>query len=303
MDITACPGTDTCNLGIASSTGITKELSEIIQNEYPEFISNKDLTIKISGCMNSCGQHSMAPIGFQGMSIKVDQKLAPALQVLLGGGNLGNGNGRFADKVIKIPSKRGQQALRILLDDYVENGKEQVFHEYYDHQGKAYFYELLKDLSITDNLVEDDFVDWGHDKSYIQAIGIGECAGVVIDLVATLFFESEEKLLLAKDNLNSNQWGDSIYHSYASIINSAKALLSLEQKKTNSYAKIIEDFQTEFVATKKIKLAISFQEFVYQIKENEPSIEFAYSFFEDAENFYKQVDQYRLKNLQNENSK
>ncbi len=43
--------------------------------------------------MNACGQHNMANIGFQGMTVRTPGKLvAPALQVLLGGGNLGNGN-------------------------------------------------------------------------------------------------------------------------------------------------------------------------------------------------------------------
>ena len=62
--------------------------------------------------MNACGQHNMAHIGFQGMSIRTKDKLvAPALQVLLGGGVLGNGRGRFADKVIKLPSKRGREDI------------------------------------------------------------------------------------------------------------------------------------------------------------------------------------------------
>jgi len=102
VDITACPGTDTCNLGIASSTGIAEELEHVIKNEYPQYLENKDLVIKISGCMNACGQHNMANIGFQGMSVRTPDKLvAPALQVLLGGGNRGNGQGHFADKVVK----------------------------------------------------------------------------------------------------------------------------------------------------------------------------------------------------------
>jgi sulfite reductase (ferredoxin) len=46
---------------------------------------------------------------------------SPALQVLLGGGNLGNGSGRFSDKVIKIPSRRGPDALRYILNDFEAN--------------------------------------------------------------------------------------------------------------------------------------------------------------------------------------
>jgi sulfite reductase (ferredoxin) len=121
LDITSCPGTDTCNLGIASSTGVSAELEKVLRNEFPQYINNKDITIKISGCMNSCGQHTMAHIGFQGMSIKSGNLVAPALQVLLGGGILGDGKGRISDKVLKIPSKRGPNALRSILNDYESN--------------------------------------------------------------------------------------------------------------------------------------------------------------------------------------
>ncbi|MDP2540393.1 nitrite reductase [Tenacibaculum discolor] len=293
-DITACPGTDTCNLGIASSTGIAAELERVLKAEYPQYVNNKDITIKISGCMNACGQHNMAHIGFQGMSIKVGKLLAPALQVLVGGGVLGQGNGRFADKLIKIPSKRGPESLRILLNDFESHKQaDEDFLNYYDRQGKTYFYELLKELSDTTNLTEDDFIDWGHDKNYVKAIGVGECAGVVIDLVATLLFESEEKLENATHALNSQQWSDSIYHAYAAMVNTAKALLTAEGAKTNTQAGIITNFDELFVATNKIELSSSFAELIYQINKNEPTEAFAKKYLEEASSFYKTIDAYR----------
>ncbi len=293
-DITACPGTDTCNLGIASSTGIATELERLLKAEYPQYVNNKDIAIKISGCMNACGQHNMAHIGFQGMSIKVGNLLAPALQVLVGGGVLGGGNGRFADKLVKIPSKRGPESLRVLLNDFESNKQAtEDFLNYYDRQGKNYFYELLKELSDTTNLTEDDFIDWGHDKNYVKAIGVGECAGVVIDLVATLLFESEEKLENATQAYKNQQWSDSIYHSYAAMINTAKALLTAEGAKTNTQAGIITNFDETFVATNKIELSSSFAELIYQINKNEPTEAFTKAYLETATAFYKTVDVYR----------
>src|SRR5690606_8847124 len=166
-DVTACPGTDTCNLGIASSTGAAQVLEEVVFNEFPQYLFNKDLNIKISGCMNACGQHNMASIGFQGMSMEVGKSAVPASQVLVGGGTLGNGEGRFSDKVLKIPSKRGPQALRILLNDYEENALEnEVFLNYYDRQGQLYFYDILKSLATTEDIVESDYTDWGNDQTY-----------------------------------------------------------------------------------------------------------------------------------------
>ena len=185
-DITACPGTDTCNLGIASSTGIADELEKVIKAEYPQYHNNTEIEIKISGCMNACGQHNMSAIGFQGMSINSGKLVAPALQVLLGGGRLGNGQGRFADKVIKVPSRRGPDALRTILNDFDANGSGQKFLDYYDAKGEKYFYEILKPFADVTNLTEADFVDWGNADNYVKAVGVGECAGVVIDLVATL---------------------------------------------------------------------------------------------------------------------
>src|SRR5262249_52393607 len=120
-DVTACPGTDTCNLAISSSTGIAAALEQVVDEEFPELLHNTDIKIKISGCMNSCGQHSMAGIGFHGSSLKSGGNVVAALQVCLGGGVIGDGVGRISDKVIKIPSRRGPQALRVLLNDYDAN--------------------------------------------------------------------------------------------------------------------------------------------------------------------------------------
>ncbi|TQI71715.1 sulfite reductase (ferredoxin) [Gramella sp. Hel_I_59] len=299
VDITACPGTDTCNLGIASSTGIADVLEDVLKEEYPQFTNGKDITIKISGCMNACGQHNMAEIGFQGMSIKVGKTVAPALQVLLGGGTLGNGKGRFADKLVKVPSKRGPEALRIILNDFEANSEAQEkFVEYYDRKEKNYFYDLLKDLADTSNISENEFVDWGHETPYIKAVGVGECAGVVIDLITTLLFESEEKIDNAKSALERMDWADSIYHAYTSIVNSAKALLLAEDVKTNTQAGIIAQFDELFVETGKIDLATSFKEFTYQLNQHEPSEDFARKYLEDAQLFLNRVDAYRTKEVQ-----
>lgn len=297
-DITACPGTDTCNLGIASSTGAAVVLEEVILNEYPQYLLNKELNIKISGCMNACGQHNMAAIGFQGMSMKVGKSVVPALQVLLGGGTLGNGEGRFADKVIKIPSKRGPEALRILLNDYEQNIQEnESFLDYYDRQGQLYFYDILKSLATTEDVVASDFIDWGNEAPYVTAIGVGECAGVVIDLVSTLLLEAREKLANAEEAKSEGNWSDSIYHTYASMINAAKAVLLTEGLSANSYASIIEQFDEAFVSAGKIDLKGSFADLVYQIKENEPTEQFAGEYYAQAERFYHILNEYREKEV------
>ena len=196
-DVTTCPGTDTCNLGISNSMTLSRVLEDLIYNEYEDFIYNREIKIKISGCMNSCGQHGLAHIGFHGSSLKAGIRVLPSVQVLLGGGTVGDGIGRAAEKVIKVPAKRATHVLRAVLDNYKNNSvTDESFHAYYDRLGKDYFYQLLKPLADLSTLTDDEFVDWGHQETFATAIGVGECAGVVIDLVATLLYEADEKFRL-----------------------------------------------------------------------------------------------------------
>ncbi|MGY3212202.1 nitrite reductase [Mucilaginibacter sp. HD30] len=275
-DVTTCPGTDTCNLGISNSMTFARVLEDLIYNEYEDLIYNRDIKIKISGCMNSCGQHSMAHIGFHGSSLKAGAKVLPSMQVMLGGGVVGDGVGRAGDRVIKIPAKRATNVLRMLLDDYKTNSiADEVFHNYYDRQGKDYFYQMLKPLADLTTLTDEDFVDWGHVEDYEKAIGVGECAGVVIDLVATLLFESDEKMEWANESFNGGAWADAIYHSYNVFINSAKALLLDKGINSSTQAGIIREFDAQYINTGEMLLDGSFNDLVLEINKNEPSEEFA----------------------------
>src|SRR6266487_2598421 len=293
-DITACPGTDTCNLGISNSSGISKVLSEVIEEEYPEFLYNKDIAIKISGCMNSCGQHGMASIGFHGSSLKSKGQVLPALQVLIGGGVLGSGNGSIADKVIKIPSKRGPDVLRSLLGDYQANRQNgETYLQYTKRLGEKYFYELLKPLASLETLIAEDYIDWGEKEKYSTAIGVGECAGVMIDLVATLILEAEEKLEGSQENIDKRAFADGIYNAYSAFVNSAKALLLQQGVQCNTQAGILKDFDVHFTQNGLYTESNSFKETVLQMNNEKPCEEFAISYLQKAKDFVAFAKQYR----------
>jgi sulfite reductase (ferredoxin) len=293
--ITSCPGTDTCNLAISDSTHITRHLEVVIDEEFPELIYNNEIKIKISGCMNSCGQHGMANIGFHGSSLKsADKRVLPALQVLLGGGATGDGQGRIADKVLKVPSKRGPDVLRVVLNNYEENANEgEYFNDYYSRQGEKYFYTLLKPLTDLSTLVADDFLDWGASEQFETEIGVGECASVIIDLVATLLFETQEKLEWAEIALAENRYADSIYHSYSVFVSGAKALLLDKSVSTNTQTSVINKFDENYVATGEFDQIGTFADLVLQINKNEPSQAFATQYLEQAQQFYSKAAAYR----------
>jgi len=289
-DVTTCPGTDTCNLGISNSMTFAKVLENLIYNEYEEFIYNREIKIKISGCMNSCGQHGLAHIGFHGSSLKAGLKVLPSMQVLLGGGTVGDGVGRAAEKIIKVPAKRATEVMRAVLNDYKKNSiEDELFNNYYDRQGKDYFYQMLKPLADLTTLKDDEFVDWGHEETFVPAIGVGECAGVVIDLVATLLYESDEKLGWANESYNKGFWSDAIYHSYNVFISSAKALLLDKGVNSSTQAGIIREFDAQYVSTGEFSLNGTFNDLVLEINKHEPSEEFATTYLAKAAEFLGNV--------------
>lgn len=240
--------------------------------------------------MNSCGQHGLAHIGFHGSSLKAGLKVLPSVQVLLGGGTVGDGVGRAADKVIKVPAKRATHVLRAVLDDYRANSiEDETFHNYYDRQGKDYFYQLLKPLADLTNLTEEEFVDWGHEETFATAIGVGECAGVVIDLVATLLYEADEKKGWAEEAFAKGAWADSIYHAYNTFVSAAKALLLDKNINSSTQTGIIKEFDAQYVDPGEFALDGTFNDLVLQINKNEPSEAFARTYLASAKEFLEAV--------------
>jgi sulfite reductase (ferredoxin) len=293
-DITTCPGTDTCNLGISNSMTLAEVLEEVIYEDFPELIYEKNINIKISGCMNSCGQHGLAEIGFHGSSVKANGKVVPAVQVMLGGGTVGDGVGRVAERVIKVPSKRAPQVLHAILNDFKANGAtEENFHGYYDRQGKDYFYQLLKPIADLTTLQHNEFVDWGHEEAFETAIGVGECAGVVIDLVATLLLEAEEKLAWAHQAFERQAYADSIYHAYSALVSAAKSLLLDKGINSSTQVGVIREFDNHFVESGEINLPTTFTDLVLQINKNEPSLAFATQYLDEVKGFLQQIKEIR----------
>ena len=120
VDITSCPGTDTCKLGIAASRGLAGELRQRLAEKsasLPQAVS--DLKIKGSGCFNSCGQHHVADLGFYGNSRKADGRTVPHFQVLLGGLRSDNASS-YGMSVGSVPSKAIPQVVEALTHRYAQ---------------------------------------------------------------------------------------------------------------------------------------------------------------------------------------
>ena len=283
-DITACPGTDTCALGVTNSTGLAQVLEALVRDEYPEMVTEDDIRIKISGCMNACGQHMAANIGFHGSSIRVGEKIAPAMQVVVGGGIAPDGRGFIAQKVIKVPTRRVPQVVRVLFEDYKASAHEgEYYNDYAVRQGKRYFYGLLKPLGDTSDIADEEFYDWGQDEDYRQEIGVGECAGVSLDVIGAILNDSSNKLIAAGRSLEEGAYADAGYHAYSAMVTAAKALLLAEDQKCNTHIGILNDFQEYFGS--RFTEIVSFPDYVLRIKRNAPTIDFVTDYLTDARAF------------------
>lgn len=289
-DITACPGTDTCALGVTNSTGLSKILEELIREEYPDMIDEKFFKIKISGCMNACGQHMAANLGFHGSSFKHGELVIPAMQVVLGGGVAPDGRGFIADKIVKVPTKRIPDVVRYVFDDFEKNGLEgEYYNDYFLRLGEKHFYALLKPLADLKTLTQEEYFDWGQDRMYKQEIGVGECAAVILDMVGVILKDAMDKIVAARETLSQSEWSDAIYSSYAAFVIAAKAMLLSKDIKCNTQRGVIDDFQTHFVESGDFTEVGNFTELVLQINQYEPEENFATDYFAQAESFVRSV--------------
>ena len=106
LDVVACPGTDTCKLGIASSRGLAGEIrTRLADRLFTLDESVRNLHIKISGCFNSCGQHHIADLGFYGTTRTIANRKVPHFQVVLGGKWQDNA-GAYGLAIGTVPSKK-----------------------------------------------------------------------------------------------------------------------------------------------------------------------------------------------------
>lgn len=229
IDITSCPGTDTCKLGIASSRGLAGELRTRLaaQNAtLPQAV--KDLRIKISGCFNSCGQHHVADIGFFGNSRRRNNRTVPHFQVVLGGKWQENA-GAYGLAVGAVPSKKVPEVLDAITNRYVvERERDERFQDWIGRLGKKEVRNMLTSFTEVP-LYEVDksfYSDWGDPREFgIGDMGVGECAGEVVTLFSFEIAKAEGVLFDALLALDDADYALADERAYQAMILAARALV------------------------------------------------------------------------------
>ena len=255
-DIIACPGTDTCGLGITSSKGLARALAEVFPaGKVPEDLRNE--SVKISGCHNSCAQHHISTIGLHGVGKRMGERFAPHYELHLGGRI--DGVPRIGQMTIKLPAKNVPAAVSHLLDFWRQHRREgERLLDFIERTGKARLKEELIPFTIVPPFEQDPsyYFDWeGEDEFILEDLGPGECAGGALEMIENRILEAEQELYQARLLEGKAQHATALNKAYRAVLAAAKAVLVPEGIDPNTDAETFSEFERLFGTTGRIAKA------------------------------------------------
>ena len=243
-DIVACPGTDTCGLGITSSKGLARALAEVFPaGRVPRDLH--DVNVKISGCHNSCAQHHISTIGLHGVGKRLGDHVAPHYELHLGGAV--NGTARIGQLTVKLPAKAVPAALTHLIEVYRRDRQpNEGLPAFIARVGKHKLKNELIPYTIVPAYQDDPtfYYDWeGEEEFVLEDLGPGECAGGALEMIENGILEADQELYQAKLLVDKHQYSVSVNKSYRAVLAAAKALLVTEGLDPSTDAEIFLEFE------------------------------------------------------------
>jgi sulfite reductase (ferredoxin) len=253
-DIAACPGTDTCKLGISSSRALAAELSkELRASGLADDPNAKHLHIKASGCFNSCSQHHVADLGFLGVQRNVGGRRVPHFQLVIGGQWEKNG-GSYGLAIGAVPSKRVPELVKRITTQYAAEKKDgESMADFVARIGKKTIRAYVEETQKLPAYEQDPsfYSDWGDPREYtISDLGEGECAGEVVPYVTVELAAAERELFEAQMFLDDAKLAEASERALAAMVRSARALV--REKNPNigfEGAEVVAEFRTHFYDT------------------------------------------------------
>ncbi len=254
-DVTACPGTDTCKLGISSSRGLAAELAgRLGRRSLPLAPEVERLHIKTSGCFNSCGQHHVADLGFLGVSRTAFGRRVPHFQVVLGG-RWENNAGAYGLAIGAVPAKQAPEVVERLTATFVRDRRDgEDFASFVQRIGKARVREMIADLLEVPSYeaAPDFYRDWGDPREYtIGDLGQGECAGEVVPPIEFALAAAEREAFEAQILLESADAAGAARAALGAMLTAAKGLVRLKNPDAPDDAgAVVAEFRTRFLETR-----------------------------------------------------
>lgn len=209
-EIINCTGAATCKLGLCLSRGLSGAIAETVKGLE---ISNnhKEQVIRISGCPNSCSNHYIADLGFQGKAKRVKGRLMPYYDVLAGT-RICEGKTQLAQKAGSLPAKK----IPAFVGEYFSTR----------HAAGELTELMSKHAQLPDDIPEDFYFDYGAAEPFsLAGRGPGECGAGVMDVIKLDVGEAKDAIKATPVNSQS---------VYKAVVSAARALLilfGLEPKK------------------------------------------------------------------------
>lgn len=297
LDVVACKGALTCNLGLCNSPGLAKEIEGLIKSEFIGTGIFKDLEIKINGCPNACGQHPLGKLSFYGIVKRMDHRPVPFYKFLLGGKREAE-HTRLAQEIGALPARNVPNFLRLFLKNIEEmihekNGAQGI-DDLLRNQAREIAIPILKDFSYvpTYSKNRDFYKDWGRTKEFsLEGLGPGECGAGVINMIESDLREAKAALEEAqRENYSAMKIRESIFLS-------SRSLLVVKGQDPKDAEEALSSFKKKFVEEGIASDAYSNIEDVYKSIHIELSSEgkkeqflYAKEFLEHINQLYREMD-------------
>lgn len=240
-DVTACPGADTCRLGIASARGLATAISGAFDKELSEYRElAREMKVKISGCPNGCAQHTAAEIGFQAAALSKDGRTVPA-HMLLVGGRVDLEGARFGRLLGKFPARNcvgATGALLKLYRDEREPGED--FSSFIARADEGRLKHLLAPWREIPAFDEDPsfYEDYGHENERfaVRPSLAGECAGSTVAETVPQMERAREWLSQSEAYLYHQEYEAAAIAAYEAAAAAARVPL---------YRRLVDPFTSE----------------------------------------------------------
>jgi len=223
-DIVACPGTETCRLGITSSRGLAEAMQPLMA-DLKKDSALAGITVKASGCQHSCGRHHIADLGFHGLAKKVEGQAVPHYQLHVGGS--GRAGEPLAFATDPVPAKHAPEAgIAVLIAYKDQRQNDETVHDWATRIGQDAINDILVEYAAGEGEIEGLIYDWSENEAFnTKGNKKGECAGAVLSMTDALVSEAEYELLIARAHIDGMFWNDALTALRRSAISTARAFL------------------------------------------------------------------------------
>ena len=297
LDIVACKGASTCNLGLCNSPALADELERVIKENFMESKVFEKINIKINGCPNACGQHPLGMISFCGAARKVKGRSVPFYRLFLGGKKDLENTQLAKDTGIFIPARNVPHFLKDFLKRIEKEAqREGDVYKFIEEKAKGIAEEVSQNYTYVADYSEDRefYIDWGKQEEFsLSGLGPGECGAGVLDMI-------ESDITEAKITLSSAEKKDYSWQGIKkTLFLASRALLIVKGIDPRSEEEAISGFLEKFLKDGIANLKYSNLADIFvqireglSLEERKEKFLYAKNFLSHIEELYKSMDAY-----------